>query len=43
MRTEQDDILSGGGEGAGGCEIVDPDAKRARQHTLWRQRGSVMV
>ena len=42
MRTEQDDILSGGREGAGWCEIVDPDAKRGRL-TNWRWRGSVMV
>ena len=29
MQREQDDVLSGGGEGAGWCQIVDPDAKRA--------------
>ena len=29
MRREQDDIPTGGGEGAGWCQIVDPDAKRA--------------
>ena len=33
----------GGGEGAGWCQIVDLDAKRAGQHTLWRWRGSGMV
>jgi hypothetical protein len=28
MRREKDDIPTGGGEGVGWCEIVDPDAKR---------------
>jgi hypothetical protein len=29
MRREHDDILSGGGEGAWRCQIVDANAKRA--------------
>ena len=43
MQREQDDILSGGGEGVGWCQIVDPDAKRVGRRTLWRWRGSGMV
>ena len=43
MRREQDNVLSGSGEGASWCQIVDMDAKRARQRTAWRGRGSVMV
>ena len=42
MQREQDDVLSGGGEGAGWCQIVDLDVKRGRL-TNWRWRGSVMV
>ena len=34
IRREHDNVLSRGGEGASWCEIVDADAKRARQRTL---------
>ena len=43
MWREQEDALPGGGERAWWCQIVDPDAKRAEQCTLWRQRRSRMV
>jgi hypothetical protein len=32
-----------GGEGAGWCQIVDPDVKREGRHTNWRWRGGGMV
>ena len=43
MQIEQDEVTTEGGEGVGWCQIVDLDAKRAGQHTLWRWRGSRMV
>ena len=43
MRREQDDVPTGGGEGAGWCQIVDLDANRAGRCTSWRWRESVMV
>ena len=43
MRREQDNVPPGGGEGAGWCQIVDLDVRRAGQRTPWRWRGSVMV
>ena len=43
MQREQDNILSGGGEGAGWCQIVDLDANRAGRRINWRWRWSVMV
>ena len=43
MQTEQDDVPTGGGEGAEWCQIVDRDAKRAGRRTSWRWRESVMV
>ena len=43
MRREQDDVPTGGGEGAGWCQIVDQDVKRAGRHTSWRWRESMMV
>ena len=43
MQREKDDVPTGGGEGVGWCEIVDPDAKRAGRRTNWRWRGGGMV
>ena len=34
MQREQDDVSTGGGEGVGWCQIVDPDVNRAGQHTV---------
>ena len=38
MQREQDNVPTGGGEGAGRCQIVDQDVKRAGRRTSWRWR-----
>ena len=43
MQREQNNVLSGGREGVGWCQIVDQNVKRAGRHTSWRWRESVMV
>ena len=43
MQKEQDNIPTGGGEGAWWCWVVDTDGKKVGQCTNWRWRGSMMV